>query len=70
MIVRVNGEEKEFKGSITLNALLKRLKIDKRAVVVELNYRIVKKEIFSKTYLKNKDKIEIVHFVGGGNLIG
>ncbi len=70
MVVRINGEKKEFKGSITLSALLKRLKIDKRAVVVELNHRIVKKEAFSKTYLKDKDNIEIVHFVGGGVLIG
>ncbi len=49
-----------------LSNLLKSLKVPLRKVAVELNEEITNKKKLSKIYLKKNDKIEIVHFIGGG----
>ena len=46
--------------------LLKKYKLSNKSVAVEYNGEIIQKEKFKKKYLKNNDKIEIVHFIGGG----
>ena len=50
----------------SLKNLLEKLKTPINKVAIELNEEIVDKKKINKIYLKNKDKIEIVHFIGGG----
>jgi thiamine-phosphate pyrophosphorylase len=62
----VNGEPGEVPPGTTLDALLARLGLDPRAVVVEHNRRIVRREGLAAAALADGDAVEIVHFVGGG----
>lgn len=64
--VRVNGEEREVPGGISLAGLLEHLDVDRRAVVVEHNRGIVRGEALDDTEVAGGDEVEIVHFVGGG----
>lgn len=66
MIVHINGEESEVAADLSVEQLLKELEIRSGRVVVELNRDIVSREAHDTTFLKEGDKIEIVHFVGGG----
>lgn len=65
MIIEVNGEKREI-GSLTVIGLLGLLEIDPRRVAVELNLEILPKPEYETTTLQDGDRIEIVHFVGGG----
>lgn len=62
----VNGEPRSFAGSLTAAELLAELELDARAVVVELNRRIVRRRELNQTQLDDGDQVELVHFVGGG----
>ena len=62
----VNGETTEALDGETLQALLARLGIDPRRVAVEHNLAIVPKDRYPETVLAEGDRLEIVHFVGGG----
>ena len=64
--VTVNGEPKRVRKEETLAELLARLELDPRAVVVELNRRIVRRPELAGTPLREGDAVELVHFVGGG----
>jgi len=65
MTLTVNGEEREFGGG-SLTNLLETLGIDPRRVAVERNREIVPRGSYDVTHLADGDRIEIVHFVGGG----
>ena len=54
------------KYNTNLSDLLKTLKIPLKKVAIELNQEIIDKKKLNKQILKNNDKIEIVHFIGGG----
>lgn len=63
----INGRKTEMQSSIqSVEDLLKFYKLQDRIVVVEQNGEIVLKEQYSKQQVNDGDKIEIVHFVGGG----
>ena len=62
----VNGEPKRVDGPLTAAGLLALLQLDPRAVVVELNRRIVRRPELADTPLGEGDQVELVHFVGGG----
>ena len=62
----VNGEAGEVPPGTTLAGLLERLGLDARAVVVEHNRRIVRRDGLAAAALADGDAVEIVHFVGGG----
>jgi len=64
--IRVNGKLSSINDNLSLLNLLNHLKIPIKKVAIELNLEIVDKNKLKKINLKNNDKIEIVHFIGGG----
>ena len=66
MIVHINGEEREIESGLSVTQLLEELEIRSARVVVELNRDVLARDAFTTTALQDGDKIEIVHFVGGG----
>ena len=64
--IRVNGKVKSISDKYSMLDLVKILKIPVKKVAIELNKEIIDKEKISKINLKKNDKIEIVHFIGGG----
>ena len=67
MKLQLNGEEREVPGTLTLAALLEQLGMRADRVAVELNREIVARERWPATELREGDRLEIVHFVGGGS---
>ena len=67
MVLHINGEEKEFPEGLTLAALVAQLGMKPDRVAVELNLEIVPRDRWDSVFLKQGDKLEIVHFVGGGS---
>ena len=64
--IRVNGKVKSISDKYKMSDLVKNLKIPIKKVAIELNQAIIEKKKINKIILKKKDKIEIVHFIGGG----
>ena len=64
--IQLNGRKLELKSKHTILTLLKKYKIDGKKIAVELNGKIVNRNKYKIVYIKNMDKIEIVHFIGGG----
>ena len=64
--IRVNGKLSSINDNLSLLNLINHLKIPLKKVAIELNLEIVEKNKLNKINLKNNDKIEIVHFIGGG----
>jgi thiamine biosynthesis protein ThiS len=62
----VNGEPRNIAAPATLSTLLASLDLDPRMVVVELNREIVRRPRLGEVSLADGDKVELVHFVGGG----
>ena len=66
MKIIINGKETEEQEGMTIKELLEKTGLDATRVAVELNAAIVKRADYPETGLKEGDKLEIVHFVGGG----
>ena len=66
MKLRLNGEDREFLGLGTLADLVSHLGLDARKVAIELNLEIVPRSAYQVTSVADGDRIEIVHFIGGG----
>jgi thiamine biosynthesis protein ThiS len=66
MILHLNGEAREFPDGLTVASLVEKLGMKTDRVAVELNLEIVPRANWEATTLKDGDKLEIVHFVGGG----
>jgi sulfur carrier protein len=64
--IKVNGKFKSISENSKILDLVKDLKIPIKKVAIELNQEIIDKKNISKINLKKGDKIEIVHFIGGG----
>ena len=64
--IKINGKSSNIDDNLSLLAYLKQLKIPLKKVAIELNKEIVDKNKLNKIKLNNNDKIEIVHFIGGG----
>ena len=64
--IRVNGKVKSILDKYKMSDLVKNLKIPMKKVAIELNQEIIDKKKINKISLKKNDKIEIVHFIGGG----
>ena len=64
--IKINGKLLIINENVSLFAFLKQLKIPLKKVAIELNQEIIDKNKTNKINLKKNDKIEIVHFIGGG----
>ena len=64
--IKINGKIKSITQDSNLSVVLKYLKIPLNKVAIELNEEIIDKKKINKIKLKKNDKIEIVHFIGGG----
>ena len=64
--IQLNGSPYEINNSTNLDELLNKLKIQKNKVAIEVNGQIVEKDKYSNLILNKDDKVEIVHFIGGG----
>ncbi len=64
--IKLNGKEKQIPKDFKINKLINDLKIPIKKVAIELNQEILDKKKLNKIKLKKNDKIEIVHFIGGG----
>jgi thiamine biosynthesis protein ThiS len=62
----INGEDKPFVDSLSLAELIEQLGMKRDRVAVELNREIISRAQWGETALKDGDRLEIVHFVGGG----
>ena len=64
--IKVNGKLSTINNNLSLLSYIKKLKVPLKKVAIELNQEIMDKNKLEKIKLKNNDKIEIVHFIGGG----
>ncbi len=64
--IQLNGRKIELNNKHSLATLLKKYKIDSKKIAVELNGKIINRNKYKLINIKNQDKIEIVHFIGGG----
>ena len=66
MTVVVNGEETQIADGTSVDRVIETLGLKPERVAVELNHRIVRRSQWTSTALHEGDRVEIVHFVGGG----
>ena len=64
--ITVNGKQMQVISKFSLKSLITKLKMPLNKIAIELNKKIIDKKRISKIYLQKGDKIEIVHFIGGG----
>ena len=64
--ITVNGKIRLIKEKTNLSHLINKLKIPIKKVAIELNQEIIDKKTLNRINLQKDDKIEIVHFIGGG----
>jgi thiamine biosynthesis protein ThiS len=66
MYVTVNGERRTLEREVTLREVLETFGIASERVAIELNRSVVRRRDWESTLVREADRIEIVHFVGGG----
>lgn len=66
MTIVLNGEPHEFPPGASVLALLEAIGLAPGRVAVEVNGRIARREGFARALLRENDRVEVVHFVGGG----
>ena len=66
MLVQLNGESREVRDQATLADLVSELSLEPARIAIELNKDVVRRGQWAETTLAEGDRIEIVHFVGGG----
>ena len=64
--IQLNGKKVTIRSDYSLFDLLKKYNLINKKVAIEHNGEIIPKTNFKKKNLKNNDKVEIVHFIGGG----
>ena len=64
--IQLNGKKVTIKAKTTIYELLKKFKLNNKKVAIEYNGIIIPKTNYKKKHLKNNDKLEVVHFIGGG----
>jgi sulfur carrier protein len=66
VLIEVNGERRDVPEAVTLDGLVNHLALAPERLAVELNQGVVRRADWPATILKEGDRVEIVHFVGGG----
>jgi len=66
LLVQLNGESREVRDRSTLGDLVSELSLTPARIAIELNQQVVRREKWVETFLTEGDRIEMVHFVGGG----
>ena len=64
--INLNGKTLFLGKDTSLFKVIKKTKLQPNKIAIELNRKIINKKNMNKIFLKNKDKVEIVHFIGGG----
>ena len=64
--IQLNGKKIIISSNFSIQDLLKKYKLNNKKIAIECNGIIIPKIRYKKKYLKNNDKLEIVHFIGGG----
>ena len=64
--IQLNGKKITVKSNFSVSDLLKKYKLSQKKIAIEYNGVILSKNNYKKKYLKDNDKLEIVHFIGGG----
>jgi len=64
--IKLNGKLIKIQDKTTLLSFINKLKVPINKVAIELNETIVNKKLLRRIKIKKNDKIEIVHFIGGG----
>ncbi len=64
--IQLNGKKITVNKNMTISNVLIKYKLDNKKVAIELNGEILPKNKYNKKKLQDNDKIEIVHFIGGG----
>ncbi len=64
--INLNGKTLSLDKGTSVYKVIKNIKLQPNKIAIELNRKIINKKNMNKIFLKNKDKIEIVHFIGGG----
>ena len=64
--IQLNGKPHQLKKSVNISNLLKTLQISEKKVAVEINGKVISKDIYKYHIINNKDVVEIVTFIGGG----
>jgi thiamine biosynthesis protein ThiS len=66
MRLKINGDDRQFGSPLTLASLIEQLGMKPDRIAVELNRDIASRDQWASIHLKDGDRLEIVHFVGGG----
>ena len=66
MQIKLNGETKDVDDGTTLLSLVEQLSLAPERLAVELNHEVIRRSEWPDTKLSDGDRVEIVHFVGGG----
>ena len=66
MTIFINGEERQIQDGLSLSGALEALDLPKQRVAVELNRSVIRKQDWENTKIADNDRLEVVHFVGGG----
>jgi len=69
MKIQLNGEKKNISAGTTIRSLLEQVNLNQEHLVVEVNLEIIPKENFSSHILKENDRVELIHFMGGGKTL-
>jgi len=64
--IQVNGQPREAEDSLNLRDLIASLDLKPEQIAIELNQTVIRRMHWQSTILREDDKVEIVHFVGGG----
>ena len=64
--IKLNGKPLSIPNGTSVYKVIKKIKAQPTQVAIELNRQIIKKKNINKILLKNKDRLEVVHFIGGG----
>jgi sulfur carrier protein len=64
--IKLNGEAKDFEEGTTLLGLVEQLSLSPERLAIELNFDVIRRDEWTRVTLSEGDRVEIVHFVGGG----